>query len=204
MGLCLLPPRGQQHVLIFSGAPPSIALTKFKWMEMNCGVKGDFHDHLINLGYFYWDIHLNPRLSSAPSSSINKIDFQMSSCLSWCTCWHWLLCPFCGNLFKWKWIKINLRSKLLPIRVHALSALTARPAIIGPRVGLLKHTGRAGWTDPCVPEEKQGQIFDLPFSFLCLHLNEICCWLHGSKIPLSISMHPRTKGRSYVWSNLLR
>lgn len=158
-------PQGTATCSHFFWCTPSIALTKFKWMEMNCCVKGDLHDHLINLGYFCWDVHLSPRLSSAPSSSINKIDFQMSPCLSWCTRWHWLLCPFCGNLFKWKWIKINLRSKLLPIRVHALSALASRPAIIGPQFGLLKHTGRAGWTDPFVLEEKQGRMFGLPFSF---------------------------------------
>lgn len=45
-------------------------------------------------GISAWDIYLSLRLSSPPFSPINKIDFQMSSCLSWRAIWHWLLCPF--------------------------------------------------------------------------------------------------------------
>lgn len=66
-----------------------------------------------------WDIHLSPRLNSTPSSTINKIDFQMSSC-------HFCAIPgtddsvLCGNIFKPKWTKTNYKNKLLQqVRLHA-------------------------------------------------------------------------------------
>lgn len=103
---------------------------------------------------------------------------------------------FCGNLFKWKWIKINLGSKLLLIWVP-VSALAAGCPGSRPQIGLLKHAWRAGWTDLlCAWGAKHRAQVSL---LITLPLSQFFIWIINDQNTLLLSCYCLTS-RLASWS----